>query len=49
VRIRDESDVGINVEFPRPLLFRESDETYALDTVNDLTRSGVNHHWLYVD
>ncbi len=30
VRIRDENDVGINVEFRRVLLYSKTDESYAL-------------------
>jgi|HubBroStandDraft_6_1064221.scaffolds.fasta_scaffold998349_1 hypothetical protein len=47
VRIRDENDVGINVEFQQALLYSKTDETYALDSLNEIFGSGGSDHWLY--
>jgi hypothetical protein len=47
VRIRDENDVGINVDFERYLIYRKTDESFALDDVNALVGSGIIGHWLY--
>ena len=45
VRIRDENDKGINIDFDRYLIYRKMDETWTLDHDTLLARSGK--HWLY--
>ena len=45
MRIRDENDKGINVDFDRYLIYRKMDETWTLD--HDALRARPGKHWLY--
>ncbi len=45
VRIRDQNDKGINVDFERSLIYRKTDERYALD--HDVLVGRRVSHWLY--
>ena len=47
VRIRDENELSINVDFRSALVYSKTDESYALNIVNALFESGANGHWLY--
>jgi len=49
IRIRDTHDIGINVEFSGYLLYQKADESYSLDTVNELYEHAgpPPFHWLY--
>lgn len=46
VRIRDKNDKGINVDFESYLIYRKTDESWALDH-EAFVGDGVNGHWLY--
>jgi hypothetical protein len=46
IRIRDKTNLVINIEFPRLLAYRFAEENYALDAV-PVFSSRREFHWLY--
>lgn len=49
IRVRDEADVALNIEFRRYLLYRKTSESYffSSDVATELSRSESSVHWLY--
>jgi len=49
IRVRDEADIGINIEFSSYLLYSKTHESYfyTRDVANELSRSPDRGHWLY--